>query len=272
MRVAHRPKSFNADVTMSETASRIRSSGFGIDEADVAEIDITFFVSCYNEAKHIERTLQTVCDAANEVGVRFEVLVIDDGSKDDSRDIVRAFIAAHPEENVILVGNRKNQGLAQNYIDGAFLGKGRYYRLICGDNSEPKETIVTILNVLGDADCIVPYYDINAGRSLKRRVLSKSYTVLINTITGNRIKYYNGLAVHVRRNVMRWHTNTKGFGFQAELLCLLIDLGFTYKQVGVMAEEQRQGKSNALTVRNMLSVAHTILEILFRRISRMVYR
>jgi len=58
----------------------------------------------------------------------------------------------------------------------------------------------------------------------------EGYTFIINAITGNKIHYYNGLAVHLRHNVMRWHTNTRGFGFQAEILCLLIDLGFTHKQ------------------------------------------
>jgi hypothetical protein len=70
---------------------------------------------------------------------------------------------------------------------------------------------------------------------------------------------------------MRWHTNTRGFGFQAEILCLLIDLGFTHKQIPVHAIEQRQGKSNALKLRNFLSVAHTIVEIANRRLSGFVY-
>ena len=70
---------------------------------------------------------------------------------------------------------------------------------------------------------------------------------------------------------MRWHTNTKGFGFQAEILCLLLDLGFTYKEVPIVAKEKRVGRSNALNVRNVLSVAHTIIEIANRRISAFVY-
>jgi dolichol-phosphate mannosyltransferase len=100
----------------------------------------------------------------------------------------------------------------------------------------------------------------------------KAYTVLINIISGNRIRYYNGLHVHLRHNVMRWHTNTRGFGFQAELLCLLLDLGFTYREIQVVIEERREGRSNALTFRNFVSVGHTIFEIFSRRLSRWVYR
>jgi glycosyltransferase involved in cell wall biosynthesis len=256
------------------TAAASQSRG-GVSTArpyDDAPIDLTYFVSCYNEAAHITETLDTICEAAKEAGLSFEVLVIDDGSKDNSREVVREYIANHPSENILLRANHRNKGLAQNYVDGAFIGRGRYYRLICGDSSEPKDSVVAVLRAIGDADCIVPYYLSVQGKSAKRRLISSAYTFIINAITGNRIRYYNGLAVHLRHNVMRWHTNTKGFGFQAEILCLLLDLGFTYKEVPIVAHEKRQGKSNALTVRNLLSVAHTIIEIANRRISRLVYR
>jgi glycosyltransferase involved in cell wall biosynthesis len=256
---------------MTAAASQIRGTASITQPYDDTALDLTLFVSCYNEAASIVETLDTVIDAAKEVGISFEIVVIDDCSKDNSRELVGAYIAAHPNDNIVLVANQTNKGLAQNYLDGAFIGRGKYYRLICGDSAEPVETIVTVLKAIGEADCIVPYHVAVPGRTLNRRIISKAYTYIINRITGNDIHYYNGLAVHLRHNVMRWHTNTRGFGFQAEILCLLIDLGFTYKQIPVHAHEQRQGKSNALKVRNMLSVAHTIVEIANRRISSLVY-
>ncbi|MDP9024759.1 MAG: glycosyltransferase [Candidatus Eremiobacteraeota bacterium] len=260
-----------ADITASTAATQVHDTSVATRPYDDAPLDITFFVSCYNEAAHIVETLDTICGAVHEVGMSFEILVIDDGSKDNSRELVRQYIAEHPGVNILLRANKKNRGLAQNYVDGAFIGRGKFYRLICGDSSEPKETIVTILRTVGEADCIVPYYASHPGRSAWRHGISKTYTFIINSITGNRIQYYNGLAVHLRHNVMRWHTNTRGFGFQAEILCLLLDLGFTYKEIPVVSVEQRHGKSNALTVRNLLSVAHTIIEIANRRISGFVY-
>ena len=256
---------------MTAAASRLRDAASITDPYGEPTVDVTLFVSCYNEAGSIADTLDTVVGAAKEAGVSAEILVIDDCSKDDSREVVGRYLSDHPDENVVLVANAKNKGLAQNYLDGAFMGHGKYYRLICGDSAEPRETIVTVLKAIGEADCIVPYHVSVPGRSPSRRIISSAYTTIINAITGNDIHYYNGLAVHLRHNVMRWHTNTRGFGFQAEILCLLIDHGFSYKQIPVHAHELRQGKSNALKLRNMLSVAHTIVEIANRRISSLVY-
>jgi hypothetical protein len=122
-------------------------------------------------------------------------------------------------------------------------------------------------------DMIIPYYVSSEGKGLYRRFLSNTYTELVNLISGLRLNYYNGLAVHLRHNVMRWHSNTRGFGFQAEIICLLLDQGFSFKEVPVKTIERRaSGSSNALTFKNMLSVAHTLVDLAFRRLANWVYR
>ncbi len=260
---------WDAEINMTTAASQLRDPASIVRPYDDSAVEFTAFISCYNEADLIDVTLETICGAAREVGLTFEAIVVDDCSKDNSVDVVRDFIASHPYENVTLIANKKNKGLAQNYLDAAFAGRGKYYRLFCGDNAEPREVVLALLQAVGQADCIVPYH--LHKRSLGRKLISEAYTFIINAITGNHIRYYNGSAVHLRRNIMRWHTNTRGFGFQAEILCLLLDLGFTYKEVAVVPQEARQGKSNALTIRNFLSVAHTIIEIASRRLSSLVY-
>ncbi|MDR3491432.1 MAG: glycosyltransferase family 2 protein [Gammaproteobacteria bacterium] len=231
------------------------------------EIDLTLFISCYNEEIFIEDTLAVTTKAMTIVGKTYEIIVIDDGSKDRSVELVQKFINQNPDINIILRVNKKNKGLAQNYIDGAFIGRGKYYRLICGDNAEPIETIVSVLKMIGEADIIVPYYTSAQGKSAYRQFVSRIYTHIINLVSGNKINYYNGLQIHLRYNVMRWHPNTRGFGFQAGLLCLLLDMGFTYKQIPCITIERRGGGGNAITLRNLRSVIHTIVSILLRRMA-----
>jgi glycosyltransferase involved in cell wall biosynthesis len=263
---------WDAVITLSPAAARLRDPAQMTSPYDSDPLDLTIFISCYNEAEYIIATIETVIDAARTAGLSHEILVIDDGSRDNSRQLVADYIASHPAENLVLRANRFNKGLAQNYMDGAFLGRGKYYRLICGDNAEPRESILAVFEAIGKADIIIPYYTSSEGKGLRRRMISSTYTGIVNFLTSNRLHYYNGLAVHLRYNVMRWHPNTRGFGFQADILCLLIDLGFSYLEVPVITVEQRRGGSNALTLRNFLSVAHTLVEIANRRISNRIYR
>lgn len=258
---------WDADVTLSDSAQKIHRSEAICSPYDGNPLDLTIFVSCYNEEEYIYETLSTITKAMEIVGKSYEIIVIDDGSKDKSVSLVRDFISKHGDINIILRVNKKNKGLAQNFVDGAFIGRGKYYRLICGDNAEPIETIVSVLKLMGEADIIIPYYVSAEGKSLYRRTVSKTYTKLINLVSGNKMEYYNGLQVHLRHNVMRWHPNTRGFGFQAGLLCLLLEIGFTYKQVPCITIEQRGGGGNAITWKNLRSVMHTIVSILMRRLA-----
>ena len=235
------------------------------------KFDITFFVSCYNEEEFIVATLDTVQSAMVGLGLTYDIVIIDDGSMDRSPEIVRTYIAEHPDMSIVFRQNARNKGWAQNYIDSTFIGKGRYHRAICGDNSEMVSTIRTVLNPLGEADIIIPYYVDVEDKRFVRHVVSTTYTTIVNLLSGNSLHYYNGLPIHRRYNVMRWHPDTRGFGFQAYILCLLLGQGATFKEVALSAQERRAGSSNALTWRNLLSVAHTLSEILLRRLSNRVH-
>jgi len=238
-----------------------------------ALIDLTVFISCYNESAYIIDTLNTVRAALSEIGgISYEIIVIDDCSADGSANLVEGYMRSTPDVRILLRRNKVNRGLAQNYLDAAFIGKGKYYRLICGDDAEPKETMIAVFREIGAADMIIPYYVSSQGKRLYRRILSNIYSGLVNVIGGFRLQYYNGLAVHLRYNVMRWHPNTRGFGFQAEIICMLLDNGFSHKEVPVQTVERKGGgDSRALTFRNVLSVAHTLVELLFRRLSHLAY-
>lgn len=256
---------------ISEMASRFHKVG-DILAGNIGDCyDISFFISCYNEAEFIAATLDTVRSALLGTGLTYDIVIIDDGSKDRSPEIVRQYIADHPDVDIVFRRNAINKGWAQNYIDSTFIGKGHYHRAICGDNTEKEATLRTLLGHLGEADIIVPYYVEVEHKLYTRRIVSATYTWLVNLLSGNKLHYYNGLPVHRRYNVMRWHSDTRGFGFQAYILCLLLGQGATFKEVPLSATEQRPGSSSALTWRNLLSVGHTLLEIFLRRLSNRIH-
>jgi len=232
-----------------------------------SEIDLTLFVACYNEEPNIIGTLETVQAALKEFKYTWEIIIIDDASQDNSVAVVQDYLRQHLDLPIRLYVNPVNKGLGQNFIEGAYLGRGEYYRLICGDNVEPKDALIEIFKHIGEADVVIVYQDCR-GRTFGRRMLSRFFTFIVNFISGYRIKYYNGMAIHRRYNVMRWHTNYHGFGFQADMIVRLLDEGFHYTEVNVVTHERQQGVSSALTLRNFFSVMHTFIDLFVRRVAK----
>ena len=235
------------------------------------DCDLSLFVACYNEEEGIIPTLDTVVAAATEVGISYDIVIMDDCSTDRSVELIVEYLRTHPDLPITLYVNEVNQGVGANYAEAAFRCRGKYYRMICGDNVESKEALVTIFRRVGEADMIIPYPADTTFRGPFRRGVSRSFTLLVNLLSGYRVRYYNGLAVHYRYNVMRWHSNSHGFGFQADLLTRLLSRGLSYKEIAVYGQERQAGNSKALTFRNFASVAHSLQNIVIRRASKLLY-
>ena len=74
-----------ADVTMTPAAQKLHAAEDVVAPGQQAPIDLTVFISCYNEQEFIVKTIETVRDALNEIGtVSYETIVVDDGSNDGS--------------------------------------------------------------------------------------------------------------------------------------------------------------------------------------------
>lgn len=229
--------------------------------------DITFFVPCLNEEKNVIGTIRVIMEAVAEAPVSYEILVMDDCSADGTVAVVEAFQKEHPEVPITLKTHDRHRGLGIMHEEGARIARGKYYMLVNGDNVERKEVIVALLSKLGRADMIIPYFGAMDNRPLQRRIISRTFTCLVNLIGGNRIGYYNGAVVHLRENVVRYHPGTRGFAYEAELITRLLSHGATCVQVEVPSEERQHGVSKAFRPRNFASVGYSLLKIAGRRVS-----
>lgn len=258
---------------MSESPDNITRRSDPVPAGVLEELDLTMFVPCYNEEARITGTLETIKAAMAEVPCTYEVIVVDDGSKDRTCEKVAEFQKENPGLPVRLRKNPRNLGLARGFVETSFHGRGRYYRLVCGDNVEPLETMVTLLRMMGQADIILPYYPVLPGKSAARLTISKTFTILVDLLSGYAIHYYNGCALYRRLHVMRWAPYNYGFGFQADLITMLLDEGATFVQVPVSGLHYVKEEGHSpLNVRNFFSTGHTLFEIFLRRLRRLIYK
>jgi glycosyltransferase involved in cell wall biosynthesis len=227
-------------------------------------VDVSFFVPCYNEQHNVIGTIQKLVTVAKTLNLTYEILVFDDCSTDDTAKVVNAYQRAHPDLPLRLFVNRINRGVAWNFVEGAFQGSGTYYRLVCGDDVEPIESLQKILEQAGKADIIIPYHTEVVGRPFHRRAISRLYTLLVNVASGKRLRYYNGLPLYCRRDVTRFHVEATGSGYQAEFLLRLLQQDRSFIEIPLIASD-REG-SGSLNFRNFVSVGYSIVKIALRRL------
>lgn len=233
--------------------------------------EITFYVPCYNEKDNIKATIRTIVEAVQDLSLDYEILVFDDASTDNTKEVIKGIIRDNPQFPIRLICNPQNKGLGFNYYRGAFLAKGKYYKAVPGDDAEPVEAIKEVLKYRGRYDMVLPYFGSKENRPFSRKVISKAFGSLVNLISGNKINYYNGAVLHLTDNVRFWRAEATGYGYQAELICRLLHEGMSYIQVETPNLHRQMGSSDAFSFSNIISVADSLLHILWRRLEYKVF-
>lgn len=92
---------------------------------------LTFVVTSYNYEKFIEETLNSI---KNQTFKDFELIVVDDFSKDNSVEIIKKFIDQNPEIKTKLIVHDKNYGQLKSIISGLKESKGEFISFIDSDD------------------------------------------------------------------------------------------------------------------------------------------
>lgn len=118
---------------------------------------ISVIVASYNYQDYIKETLDSMIA---QTYLNFEVLVIDDGSKDDSINVIREYEKKDSRIKLYQHENGINRGLAETVKLGVDLAKGEYIAFCESDDSWDKNHLqakIDYINKFPDADIIVNY-------------------------------------------------------------------------------------------------------------------
>ncbi len=114
-----------------------------------SEPSASIVIPCYNEAQYIADQLQSLVE---QQGVdRFEVLVADNGSTDDSAEIARSF-ADRLDISVIDASARRGPAFARN--EGTRNARAEFVFFIDADDALPADWLATMSRALADHDLI----------------------------------------------------------------------------------------------------------------------
>jgi glycosyltransferase involved in cell wall biosynthesis len=222
---------------------------------------LSIIIPAFNEAGNILGTLANVTAALAPLPIDAEILVIDDGSRDGTGALVKAHAGEFP--GVTLLVNERNMGFGWTYRRGVNAASRDQIVMVHGDNAWGADTLREFFSHIGEADIIIGYSrDMWRTRSWNRALTSKMFTLLVNAITGRRLKYYNGLQIHRAPVLKSLHVQSTGYGFQAEVLVKALRLTPTFAEVPMDLVERASGESKAFRLKNVADTLRTLTLLL----------
>lgn len=221
---------------------------------------ISIIVPCLNEAGNLRGTVNSIMDALSSSSFGdYEILIFNDKSTDDTGKIAEEI--RKEDKRVKVIHNPKNMGFGYNYTEGVRLASKEYIIMIPGDNEIPATAIKKTFRAVGKADAVIPYTANTWVRPLSRRVISRLFVIMMNTLFGLRLTYYNGTCVIKSSLLKKVPMTTWGFAYMAAILVRLLKAGASYTEVGVEIQQRSTGKTKAFKLKNIISVVSAIFKL-----------
>ncbi|MBI4122765.1 MAG: glycosyltransferase family 2 protein [Parcubacteria group bacterium] len=94
---------------------------------------LSVIIPAYNEAERLPNTLKAVDEYLRRQSYKYEILVVNDGSKDSTADVVRQ--AAESIKNLWLIDRKENRGKGYTVKQGMLAAHGDFRLFMDADNS-----------------------------------------------------------------------------------------------------------------------------------------
>lgn len=206
------------------------------------DVLLSVVVPAYNEENRIISTLEAILAHMQKKGFAYELLVVDDGSRDGTARRVREFIEANNlSQHACLVALPKNQGKGAAVRAGVLRAVGKYVLFTDADNSTPIEEMDGFLKHIGDADILIGSRYLKMSNVEKKQpwyriLLSRTANFVIRAFLIDGIKDtqcgFKMLRYEVAKDIFS-RMKVDGFGFDMELLALAEVLDYKVKELPV---------------------------------------
>lgn len=194
---------------------------------------LTFFFPAYNEEENIEESVQQAIDVAEKVTDDYEIIVINDGSKDRTKEVIQRLDEANPR--VHLVDHPENRGYGEALMSGFKAATKEWVFFTDVDLQFDLQELPKLVEQVDEYDVILGYR-IKRGDPFMRLLNAKGWNLLNRLFFGLKVKDIDCAYKLIRRSVLQPilpQMITGGAMLSAELLIRIFQAGHKHIEVGV---------------------------------------
>jgi glycosyltransferase involved in cell wall biosynthesis len=147
---------------------------------------LSLVLACYNEAEHLEASFAEIRETLEQTSWPFEVIFVDDVSRDRTREILREIVAAHPSLDLKVILHEQNRGRGATVTDGFRAARGTVAGYLDVDLEVHARYVPSLVRAIEQGADIATVRRIYAlqVRALDRYFMSRGYSFLVRRMLG----------------------------------------------------------------------------------------
>lgn len=148
--------------------------------------DLSVVLACYNEEETLEESFAEIRDTLDGLHRPYEIIFVDDVSRDRTREIIAEIVSAHPELDLRVLLHERNKGRGATVTDGFREARGEVAGFLDVDLEVHCRYIPSLLRAIERGADVATVRRIYAFQlsSLDRYFLSRGYTALVKRLLG----------------------------------------------------------------------------------------
>jgi glycosyltransferase involved in cell wall biosynthesis len=205
-----------------------------------SQLDLSIVVPIYNEAESVETLVQAIADAVRETQLSYEIICVDDGSKDGSTEVLTNLAKRRIDLKAVIL--RRNYGQTAAMAAGFESAGGKVIVTLDGDLQNDPADIPMLLAKLNEGyDLVSGWRKNRQDAALTRLLPSKIANLIIARVTGVKLRDY-GCSLKAYRSELIADMNLYG-ELHRFLPALAFIEGARITEVPVRHHARRFGKS-----------------------------
>lgn len=155
----------------------------------MGQVELSFVIPAYNEEVFIQDTLGTLDFAIKDEKFHYEIVVVDDGSQDET--FTKAIHYSKRNGHVKVIRCARNEGKGFAIKKGVMGSTGNVVIFIDGDMEIDLNTISKYVEALENADIVMAtkwHPNSTVSMPFSRKMLSRTFNVLVRILIGFSLK------------------------------------------------------------------------------------
>jgi glycosyltransferase involved in cell wall biosynthesis len=211
---------------------------------------LSAFFPAYNEAPNLVRMYESLSATLPLVAAEHEILIVNDGSRDDTGTIADRLAKADPRVRHIL--HATNLGYGAAVADGFQASRYDYVFFTDGDNQFDVSQLSLLVPFAAEFDAVIGYR-INRQDSPIRLLNAHAWNRLVGWAFGLHVKDIDCAFKLVRKSALPvGRLESTGAMVSTELLVKLVRAGCSIREVGVLHQARIAGKQTGANPRVIL--------------------